>query len=222
MNDTRNKYSIMIVDDHPIIREGISKIINQQPDLEVRSEASSAREAMTKLREVIPDLAIIDVSLKDSTGIELIEEIKSTFSDFPILVLSMHSESLYAERALRAGARGYIMKHEPAEKVIKAIRQVLGGKIYLSREMSEKILDRLSGVKHSGADSLINSLSNRELEVFKLIGKGLKPHEIAEKLFLSVKTIETYYSRLKLKLNLKDASELRQAAIHWLHQGNLP
>jgi len=222
MNDRQNKYSIMIVDDHPIIREGISKIINQQPDLDVRSEASSAREAMTKLREAIPDLAIIDVSLKNTTGIELIEEIKSTFSDFPILVLSMHSESLYAERALRAGARGYIMKHEPAEEVIKAIRQVLGGKIYLSQEMSEKILDRLSGVKHSGVDSLINSLSNRELEVFKLVGSGLKPHEIAEKLFLSVKTIETYYSRLKLKLNLKDASELRQAAIHWLHQGNLP
>ncbi len=210
-----SKKSIMIVDDHPIMRAGIAQLINQQNDLKVSSEVSSAREALKELNKKTPDLAIIDLSLKEISGIDLIKEIKKRHKDLPTLVLSMHSETIYAERVLRAGAKGYIMKHEPAEKLIKAIRKVLKGKTYLSENMSEIILDRMSGNSSKDTTSLINSLSDRELEVFKLIGEGHKPHQIADNLFLSVKTIETYYARLKQKFNIKSASELRKIAISW-------
>lgn len=214
-NATKKKYSILVVDDHPIIREGISKIINQQPDLEVIGEAVGGIDAMRFLKETMPDMAIIDISLKDSSGIDLIKEIKLKIGPLPVLVLSMHPETLYAERVLRVGARGYIMKHEPPEKIINAIRRILQGKIYLSPEISEKILDGLTGAKQDGSMFSMNSLSDRELEVFQLIGQGFKPHQIAEKLFLSVKTVETYVSRLKKKLNVESASELRILAINW-------
>ncbi|MCP4147799.1 MAG: response regulator transcription factor [bacterium] len=208
-------YSILLVDDHPIMRDGIAQVIKQQPDLEVRGEAGSAAEALKLLQNTLPDLAIIDISLKDISGIELIKEIKSQFKPFPILVLSMHPESLYAERAVRAGARGYIMKHEPADKLLKAIRRTMQNKIYLSTEMSEKLLDTLLSDSPNSGDSKIHSLSDRELEVFRLLGNGLKPRQIAAKLFLSVKTIETYGLRLRQKLNAKNASELLQMAIKW-------
>ncbi len=210
-----SKKSIMIVDDHPIMRAGITQLINQQNDLIVSCEVSSAKEALKELSDNVPDLAIIDLSLKEISGIDLIKEIKKNHKDLPSLVLSMHSETIYAERVLRAGAKGYIMKHEPAEKLIKAIRKVLKGKTYLSENMSEIILDRMSGNSSKDTTSLINSLSDRELEVFKLIGEGHKPHQIADILFLSVKTIETYYARLKQKFNIKSASELRKIAISW-------
>jgi DNA-binding NarL/FixJ family response regulator len=213
--NSKKKYSILVVDDHPIIREGISKIINQQPDLEVIGEAVRAIDAMQFLRNTVPDMAIIDISLKDSNGIDLIKEIKFKIGTLPILVLSMHPETLYAERVLRVGARGYIMKHEPPEKIIYAIRRILLGKIYLSPEISEKILDGLAGVKQNDSMFTVNSFSDRELEVFQLIGQGFKPHQIAEKLFLSVKTVETYAFRLKKKLNIETASELRILAINW-------
>jgi DNA-binding NarL/FixJ family response regulator len=209
------KHTILVVDDHPIIREGISKIINQQPDLEVIGEAVSGIDAMQFLKKTVPDMAIIDISLKDSSGIDLIKEIKLKIGLLPILVLSMHPETLYAERVLRVGARGYIMKHEPSEKIIYAIRRILQGKIYLSPEISEKILDGLAGTKQDDSVFSVNSFSDRELEVFQLIGQGFKPHQIAERLFLSVKTIETYTSRLKKKLNVETASELRILAINW-------
>lgn len=209
------KSRILLVDDHPIMRDGISRIINQQPDMEVHHEASSAREALKILDSAIPDLAIVDISLKDISGLELIKEMKIRYRDFPVLVLSMHSENLYAERVLKAGARGYIMKHEPADQLMDAIRRVLQGKIHLSPGISEMILDRLTRTETTGSRLSVDSLSDRELEVFRLIGQGLKPHQIAEKLFLSVKTIETYYSRLKLKLNLENALQLRQKAIQW-------
>ncbi len=210
--------TIMIVDDHPIMRAGISQLIDLQEDLEVCGEVSSAREAMAYLKKKLPDMAIIDLSLKDISGIDLIKEIKVIYKKLPILVLSMHSETIYAERVLRAGAKGYIMKHEPAEKLLKAIRRVLEEKTYLSEAMSDLILDKMSGGGASDSTTdLINSLSDRELEVFKLIGEGHKPHQIADTLFLSVKTIETYYARLKQKFNIKTASELRKTAISW-HQ----
>jgi len=211
----KEKYSILLVDDHPIMRDGINQLISSQPDLEVCGEAGSAQEALTFLQKKIPDLAIVDISLKDINGIELIKEIKAGSKPFPILVLSMHPETLYAERAVRAGAKGYIMKHEPAEKLLKAIRRVLQGKIYLSPEMSDTLLDSLLGEKPETPGPLIDRLSDRELEVFNLIGKGLKPSQIAEKLFLSVKTIETYILRIKQKFNLKNSSQMLQAAIEW-------
>lgn len=213
-----NKHSIVVVDDHPIIREGISKIINQQKDMEVVGEAVNVNEAIKILKKKNPDMAIVDISLKDSNGIDLIKEVKSKIGTLPILVLSMHPETLYAERVLRAGARGYIMKHEPPEKIIHAIRKVLEGKIYLSEDISEKILSGLTGVTPKDTQSAIGSLSDRELEVFRLIGEGFKPHQIADQLFLSVKTVETYTFRLKQKLNLDSASELRLFAIKWLQK----
>lgn len=215
MSNHKRHSSILLVDDHPIMRDGISQLIALQPDLEVCGEAGSARDALKFLQNKTPDLAIVDISLKDINGIELIKEIKSGSHHFPILVLSMHPETLYAERAIRAGARGYIMKHEPAEKLLAAIRRVLDGKIYLSAEMSESLLDMLLGEKQDSSEPSINRLSDRELEVFTLIGKGLKPRQIAEKLFLSIKTIETYSLRIKQKLNLKDSSQMLQAAIEW-------
>ncbi len=215
MNDPKGPSSILLVDDHPIMRDGISQLIALQPDLEVCGEAGSAMEALKFLRKQTPDLAIVDISLKDINGIELIKEIKAGPHNFPILVLSMHPETIYAERAVRAGARGYIMKHEPAEKLLQAIRRVLKGKIYLSAEMSESLLDMLLGEKQEDSGPSINRLSDRELEVFTLLGKGLKPKQIAEKLFLSIKTIETYSLRIKQKLNLKDSSQMLQAAIEW-------
>jgi len=208
-------YSILLVDDHPIMRDGISQLISSQPNLKVCGEAGSARDALNFLQKHTPDLAIVDISLKDIDGIELIKEIKAGAILFPILVLSMHPETLYAERAIRAGAKGYIMKHEPAEKLLKAIHRVLQGKIYLSPEMSETLLDSFLGEKPETPGSLTDRLSDRELEVFNLIGNGLKPTQIAEKLFLSVKTIETYILRIKQKLNLKNASQVLQTAIEW-------
>ncbi|MCP5105592.1 MAG: response regulator transcription factor [bacterium] len=215
MNNHNECSTILLVDDHPIMRDGISQLIALQPDLEVCGEAGSASDALKFLQKETPDLAIVDISLKDINGIELIKEIKTGGHGFPILVLSMHPETLYAERAIRAGAKGYIMKHEPAEKLLQAIRRVLKGKIYLSAEMSEALLDMLLGEKQEAPEHSINRLSDRELEVFTLVGKGLKPKQIAEKLFLSIKTIETYSLRIKQKLNLKDSSQMLQAAIEW-------
>ncbi|MCP4214408.1 MAG: response regulator transcription factor [bacterium] len=215
MTKSSKVFSILLVDDHPIMRDGIAQVIRQQPDMEVCGEAGSASEALKILANGLPDLAIIDISLKDISGIELIKEIKGRFKPFPILVLSMHPESLYAERAIRAGARGYVQKDESAEKLLKAIRRTMKGKIYLSPEMSEKLLDTLLGDNQKNTGPLTERLSDRELEVFRLLGNGLKPRQMAEKLFLSVKTIETYCLRLRQKLNAGNASELLQMAIKW-------
>lgn len=212
-----NKRSILIVDDHPIMREGISQIINNQSDLYVISEAESGHEALKVLSEVKPDLAIIDISLKGMNGLELTKEITRNFKGIPILILSMHPEKFYAERAIKSGAMGYLQKHEPSSMVIEAIHKILSGKIYLSTEMSEKMLNKFAGNKNKNNNSPIEQLSDREFEAFRYIAKGLKPHQIADELFVSVKTIETYYSRIKKKLNLKSASELRQFAIDFFH-----
>jgi len=215
MTESKDKKTIIVVDDHPIIREGISKIINRQPDMEVIGEAVSAMDGMELIKDRMPDMLILDLSLKNSSGLDLIKDVKGKNISLPILVLSMHPETLYAERVLRAGAKGYIMKHEPSEKILHAIRHILHGKIYLSPEMADKILDGITGGRQVEATFSVNSLSDRELEVFSLLGKGFKPHEVADKLFLSVKTIETYISRLKQKLNLDSASELRILAVNW-------
>lgn len=206
---------ILVVDDHPIMRDGITQVINQEADLTVCAQAANAQEALRAVKTLAPDLAIIDISLaaEQINGLDLIKDIKSRWSRFPMLVLSMHDESFYAERVLRAGARGYITKQEPAEKLLTAIRTVLSGKIYVSDKMAEKILNRFAAAS-SDIDSLpVESLSDRELEVFHLIGQGLKPGAIAEKLHLSVKTVESYYARIKQKLNLENANELLRYAI---------
>lgn len=197
------------------MRDGISQLINQQADLEVCGAASSGPEALDALNRIDPDLLLVDISLAGMDGIELIKIVKKRKGRLPMLVLSMHAEALYAERAIRAGAKGYVMKHASADTLLTAIRKVLTGKIYLSPAMTEKLLEKVTHDDLADNESPVACLSDRELEIFKLIGHGLRSQRISEELNLSVKTVETYYSRIKQKLNIKDASELLQLAIAW-------
>lgn len=211
-------WRILIVDDHPVIRAGIGAVINNEPDMKICAEAAGQQQAWQAIQESPPDLAIIDISLEEGSGFSLIRRIRTANLPVEILVLSMHDESLYAERALRAGARGYISKQEATDHVATAIRKVLAGKIYLSEAMTERLLLGIAqNADHSdGDDSPISRLSDRELEVFWLIGEGVGATEIANRLHLSVKTIETHRDRIKKKLGLDSASELNRFAMQWL------
>lgn len=211
----RRKGRIFVVDDHPIMRDGISQLVNQQPDMEVCGGASSGPEALAALDAADPDLMLVDLSLTGMDGIELIKAVKKRKERLPMLVLSMHPEALYAERAVRAGAKGYVMKHASTDALLAAIRKVLAGKIALSPGMTEKLLEKVTRDEPAGGGSPVAVLSDRELEIFMRLGQGLRTQRISEDLNLSVKTVETYYSRIKLKLGLKDAAELLQAAIAW-------
>ncbi len=213
---SESKTKIVIVDDHPIVRQGLAELINHEDDLVVCGQAEEAPEAMGVIKAIKPDMVIVDILLKETSGMELIKDIKARYPNLAILALSMHDESLYAERALRAGAKGYIMKAEATEKVIGAIRKILGGDIYLSEPMAAKLIHKLVGGRTEVGASAIDRLSDRELEVFRLIGQGYGTRQIAEKLHLSVKTIETYRVHIKEKLNLSDAAELLQYAIQWV------
>jgi DNA-binding NarL/FixJ family response regulator len=210
------KSRILVVDDHPVVRQGLKLLINQEPELTVCGEAENPQKAFAAIQEQHPDIAIIDLSLAHSSGIDLIKNIKLRYPDLPILVLSMHDESLYAERALRAGARGYIMKQEAPEKVITAIREVLQGKLYVSDAMGAKLLKQFIDRRSTAAASSVELLSDRELEVFQLIGKGLGTRQISEKLNISIKTVEAYRANIKEKLKLTSSAELVQHAIHWV------
>ena len=215
----KDKTRIFLVDDHHIVRMGLAQLINQEADLMVCGEADSSEEAAVGIAKLIPDIAVVDISLGEDDGVELIKRIGVLHPEVKILVLSMHDEDIYAERALRAGAGGYIMKREAAETVITAIRKVLRGDIYLSGTMSERLLGRIfHGTPTAGLH--VGDLSNRELEVFELIGIGWSTKEIAERLGLSVKTVETYREKLKIKLKLKDSSELLRQAIRWMKKGS--
>ncbi len=207
------KRKIMIVDDHPITREGIARRISSESDMMVSSEAESAQEALQIIEKQKLDLVLLDISLEASSGLDVLKDLRTRFPELHTLILSMHEESLYAERALRAGARGYIMKGASPEKLIQAIRQVLAGEIYLSESMTKTALARIGNGKHS--PYTIEDLSDRELEVFQLIGRGFGTREIATALHLSVKTIASHRENMKLKLNLKSSSALVQHAIHW-------
>jgi DNA-binding NarL/FixJ family response regulator len=208
---------IIIVDDHPIIRKGLSELINHEDDLVVCGQAEDAHEAMDVIKTLKPDIAVVDISLKETSGIELIKDLRTQYPNLPVLALSMHDESLYAERALRAGAKGYIMKAEATEKVITAIRKVLTGELYVSDRMAAKMVRKLVGSGPAIGTSPIDRLSDRELEVFLLIGQGRGTRQIADKLHLSIKTIETYRAHMKEKLNLENAAELLQYAIRWVN-----
>ena len=216
----KNTTKILIVDDHPIVRQGLAEMVNHEEDLMVCGQAEDAHKAMTAVKESKPDMAIVDISLKETSGMELIKDLKAQYPSLPVLALSMHDESLYAERALRAGARGYIMKAEATEKVITAIRKILSGEIYISDKMASKMMRKLVGDSTEINVSPVERLSDRELEVFQLIGKGFGTRQISERLFLSIKTIETYRAHLKEKLNLEDAAELLQYAIQWVNSRN--
>jgi len=212
-----SKYGVLIVDDHPVVRQGLAQLINEEKDLEVYGHAEDAPQAMQAIKELKPDMVIVDISLKDTSGMDLIKDIKIQYPNLPVLTLSMHDESLYAERALRAGAKGYIMKQEATERVVTAIRRVLAGEIYVSDSMAAKMVSKLAtGVAPLGV-SPVDTLSDRELEVFRLIGEGCKTREIADRLHLSVKTIETHRAHIKEKLGLKDGNELFRFAVEWLN-----
>jgi DNA-binding NarL/FixJ family response regulator len=207
------KKHVFLVDDHPLVREWLTNLINQQADLVVCGEAATAPEAMRGIANSRPAVAIVDISLKDSSGIELIKSLKASHPNLAVLVLSMHDESVYARRALRAGAKGYIMKRETTKKVIEAIRRVLEGKLYVSEAVAETIFTQFVAGKTLPASSPVEQLSDRELVVFDLLGQGLGTREIAERLRVSIKTVQAYCARIKEKLNLGSATELLREAM---------
>jgi DNA-binding NarL/FixJ family response regulator len=212
----QNPARIVIVDDHPLLRKGVGQMIDNEKDLMVVGEAEDAAKALTVIENANPDIALIDISLGGASGIELLKNIKARFPKLQVLVLSMHDESVYAHRALRAGASGYIMKQEATEKVLTALRKVIRGEVYLSERLGTRMLNTLVGGRSSGSASPIEALSDRELEVFSLIGQGHGTRPIAEKLHLSVKTIESHRAHIKEKLNLQTATELVHHAIQWV------
>lgn len=211
----KGKYRVFLVDDHPVMREGFSQLINHEPDLHVCGTASTALKALDAIEASKPDLAIVDVSLNGMNGVELIKNILSRRPSQFILTLSMHDESMHGERVLRAGARGYVMKNEPTEEIMKAIREVLRGDVYLSKRMRSIVVQKFLNGGSVAGRSGIEELSDRELEVFQLIGSGNKTRDIAAQLHLSVKTIETYRAHIKEKLQLKDGMELVRHAVQW-------
>jgi DNA-binding NarL/FixJ family response regulator len=213
--DSEKKYKILIVDDHPIFCLGMSEVINKEKDLMVCGSEESAPKAVKAIAELKPDLVIVDISLKDSDGIDLVKEITIRFPGLPVLMLSMYDESLYAERALLAGARGYIMKQEATTLVAQALRKVLKGEIYASANVKEKAFQRLVAQHGPINKSPIEILTDRELEVFRLIGEGLSTREIAGRLHLSIKTIGTYRENIKDKLGLKHYTQLIKMAVFW-------
>ncbi len=210
------KKQVYLVDDHPIVRQGLIKLIDQEEGLEVCGEAGSVSEALEALKTLGPDVILVDISLEDSNGLELIKLVDDLGLQIPMLVLSMHDEALYAEHALRAGASGYVMKQAASNTLIQAIEKVLEGEIYVSKFMSSQMLKM--AFRSGGEDTRTGTetLSLRELEVFELIGRGNSTREIAEQLNLSVKTIETYRAHIKDKLQLRSGTELMQRAIHWV------
>jgi len=213
--NNEKKTQVLIVDDHPVVRDGLTTIINHEQDLNVCGEADDAYQALKAVIDLEPDIIIVDISLKNSDGIELTKSIKAGHSKLPIIVLSVHDESVYAERALLAGAKAYLMKDAASENIVKAIRTVLSGDIYVSDTISNKLLHRIAGNKAAATKTPIENLTDREFEIFRLISEGYKASQIARQLHLSIKTIETYRSRIKEKLNLANASELLQYSIKW-------
>jgi DNA-binding NarL/FixJ family response regulator len=209
------KKRILVVDDHPIIRQGLALMVNREADLVVCGEAEDATGAMLVMESAHPDVLIVDISLNGPDGLDLLKNIRTTHPTLPVLILSMHDESIYAERALRAGANGYIMKQEATEKVLIAVRRILNGQIYVSDRIANKMLKHYITGSGSLKDSSISDLSDRELEVFRLIGEGHGTRQIAEELHLSVKTVESYQAHIKDKLSLRSSRELMQHAIQW-------
>src|SRR4051794_4174828 len=212
------KSRILIVDDHPLFREGLQQMIERNPELTVCGEAADASEAMKAILELKPDLVLVDISLGGTSGIDLIKDIKTEYEDLPVLVVSMHDESLYAERALRAGAMGYVMKHEPAKTVKAAIRKVLGGDMYLSEKMSSSVINRFMRGEPEQPKSPIEMLSDRELEVFRMLGQGKAVRLIAEELSVTIPTVNSFRNRIKEKLGLKTSTEVMLHAIQWFRE----
>ncbi|QSR88698.1 response regulator [Methylacidiphilum caldifontis] len=216
-----NKKGVLVIDDHAILLEGIAQIISSDPSLKVIGMAQNAQKGFELVEKLKPDIVLVDISLPGKSGLELVKDIHAIYPEIPILVLSMHEESLFAERLLRAGAKGYLMKSEGADKLLHAIHKILEGNIFVSDEISSRILEGFTGKKSSPfKSSPLGKLSDRELEVFQLIGKGLSSRQIADQLHLSIKTIEAYRASIKQKLKLQSGTELVHYAISW-HQTNI-
>lgn len=214
----KQKTRILIVEDHPIFRMGMEELINQEDDLVICGQAEDVSGARAALKKLKPDMVILDLFLKDRNGIELLREISSNYDKLPVLVLSMHDESLHAQRCLKAGARGYIMKQEASVSVIKAIRHILNGNIYVSERVSSQILEAFGKHPQAQHKSELDQLTDRELEIFELIGRGLYPGEIAERLNLSTRTVGTYRERIKSKLGYSHGGDLVRAAVLWVEK----
>ena len=214
------KTRIVIVDDHPIMRKGLASTLETEPGYDVVKQFEKAEEVLSEMEALNPDLIVADVSLPGMNGIELVKNVIFRNPDQKILIVSRHEESLYAERALRAGAKGYVMKFEPSDVLMKAVRKVLNGGIYVSEEISEKLLLNAMSGRKPVLESPVDILSDRELEVFELIGRGKSSNEIAEQLHLAVKTIETYRSRIKEKMSYKNSTEMVFNAVKWVESGD--
>ncbi len=212
----RTRIRILVVDDHPMMRQGLAALINNEKDLAVCGEAESAAQAMDAIAATRPDLVIADITMPDKSGLELIKDALAVHPGLRVLVVSMHDESLYAERVLRAGGRGYIMKQEGGKRLMEGIRQVLAGQIYVSEKMSKRILEIFSGQRNSSGGSPVEKLTDREFEVFQLIGEGKGTREIADKLHLSVKTVEVHRLHIKEKLEIQTAAGLIRFAVRWM------
>jgi DNA-binding NarL/FixJ family response regulator len=210
-----NKRKVFIVDDHPVVRDGLTVLINHESDLYVCGQAAQARQALIAISELKPDVAIVDITLEDSDGIELTKDIKVRYPKLPVIVLSMHDESIYAERVLHAGARAYLMKDTVSDKIITAIHTVLSGEIYVSDVMAKKLLRKFAGNHVDAIETPIHNLTDREFEVFRWIGQGNKPSRIAQRMHLSVKTVETYIARIREKLDIANSAQLLEYAIKW-------
>jgi DNA-binding NarL/FixJ family response regulator len=217
IQNQKRKFQIILVDDHPIMREGFTQLINNEPDLNVCAHVGNATKAFDLIGSLKPDLAIVDIALDGSSGIELIKNVRSRWNNQLLLALSMHEESVYGERALRAGACGYVMKNETTEEIMKAIREVLRGEIYLSKQMRSLVVQKFLNGEPAHGHFGVEQLSDRELEVFQLIGSGRRTSQIAAELHLSIKTVETYRAHIKEKLMLRNGMELVRHAIHWMN-----
>lgn len=212
----QGKTKVFLVDDHPLVRDWLGQLIQRENDLMVCGEAEDTHEAVTKIEQTQPDIVIADISLKSTHGLELVKDLQVRHPKLPVLVLSMHDESLYAERVLRAGAKGYITKQEATKRILLAIRQVLAGQIYISEKMASRMVHKMLG-RGPEQRSPIERLTDRELEVFQLIGRGQGTRRIAAELHLGIKTVESYRARIKEKLKLEDGTQLLQHAIQWVH-----
>jgi len=219
--DPGGQTRVLVIDDHPIVREGLVQIICREPDLMVCAQASNAAEALRALQSSCPDVVILDLTLNGSSGLGLLKDIRARWANLPVLVLSMHNEMLYAERVLRAGAQGYIMKQERPEELVIAIRRVLAGRVYLSEAMANRLLQHITGGHSSDGRSPLDRLTDREFEVFEMIGQGLGTRAIAERLHLSVKTVESHREHTKAKLGLESGHELTLCAIRWAHDESM-
>ncbi len=218
---TGEKKKVLIVEDHPLFRGMLVQLINKEPTMTVCGEADNIKDAMSIIRKMHPDAAIVDITLKGSSGLELLKDIKNEGLSLPVLVISMHEEALYAERVLRAGARGYVSKNEQPATVLAAFKKVLSGSIYLGDSMATAILEKLGQVETLAAPTGMSSLSDRELEVFQLLGKGMNSREISQRITLGQSTVDSYRNRIKEKLGLKNAAAVYQYAARWLMERNV-